>query len=169
MNASGADWKNFLKELHKFGTFEDYWAIINTIEPASRLQKGCRYYIFKNEKEKQIQPLWEDEANLGGYEIFGDYPNQEEGKRGPAKSNVKSQEDWINLTISILGNIFKHVEYINGVEFNCRGPRNKVGIWTRKIEDETIFNEIKAELQSVLVNCSSIGHSIIELKEDNPK
>ena len=36
---------------------EDFWALYNHIELASRLQAGCDYSLFK----EGVKPMWEDE------------------------------------------------------------------------------------------------------------
>ena len=42
---------------------EDFWALYNHIELASRLAAGCDYSLFK----EGVKPMWEDErfAELG--------------------------------------------------------------------------------------------------------
>ena len=152
-NTPGKTWNNFLRKFYDFQSFEDYWAIINTIESASLLIKGCRYYIFKN----NVQPLWEDENNNEGIEIYSEYP----GNPKNHKKTQKCEEDWIRLTIAILGNTFKYIDCINGVEFNCRGAIYKVGIWANKSATGELLPQIKAELKKYLAGSEIKQQAIV--------
>ncbi|OHT03016.1 Eukaryotic initiation factor 4E family protein [Tritrichomonas foetus] len=158
------NWKTYLKILHDFNTFEDFWAIVDSIEPPSRLQKGCRYYIFK----KGIEPLWEDPKNNGGKEISIEYrlPSFTNNKDKRGKNNheqiekiqqqkeimKKCQDKWIDLCMAVFcnhPNYFKATDKINGIEYNCRAGIIKVGIWTKQI-DEKDFTSIKDDLHRVM-------------------
>ncbi|OHT01136.1 Eukaryotic initiation factor 4E family protein [Tritrichomonas foetus] len=165
LNSKTPNWNSYLKKLHDFGTFEDFWAIINSIEPAGQLQKGCRYYIFK----KDIRPLWEDEKNTGGREISIQYnlPPEPKGKHFHNNQptphyaeylkklepiQTMAQEKWIELSVAILcnkSNYFVHNEFINGIEFNVRAKAIKVGIWTKPVTEEQ-FEQIKNDLIKIL-------------------
>lgn len=162
-NSQNKEWKNFLRKFFDFQTFEDYWAIINTIDSASQLQKGCRYYIFKND----ITPLWEDEKNFKGIEIFSEYPaSNQKGHNKKMKfqsQQEKCEEDWIKLTSTILGNTFKYGDCVNGIEFNCRGAIYKVGIWANSSVTHEKLAEIKAELKKFLKG-SEIKHTDINVE-----
>lgn len=158
-----ANWQDYLKPLHQFHTFEDFWAIIASIEPAAKLQKGCRYYIFKND----IQPLWENEKNLGGKEISLEFklpafPKNDKGRRNkndaqnPYQAQRAVQEQcetkWINLCTKVLCNntqYFRNVDKINGTEYNFRSGVIKVGIWTSQITDEE-FQALEEDLHQAL-------------------
>ena len=41
---------------------EDFWALYNHIELASRLAAGCDYSLFK----EGVKPMWEDDRNKKG-------------------------------------------------------------------------------------------------------
>ena len=152
------DWKNYLNPLHDFNTFEDFWAIIASIEPAWKLQKGCRYYIFK----KGIEPLWEDERNLGGKEISIEYkhpqkagdPKQRRNDMQELSKIQKScEEKWIRLCASVFCHnteYFKNIDKINGIEFNIRAQIIKVGIWTEKLNEEAEFQQLKDDLHKIM-------------------
>ncbi|KAK8883439.1 hypothetical protein M9Y10_046089 [Tritrichomonas musculus] len=160
MNSTNNDWNSYLKKLHDFSTFEDFWAILNSIEPSSKLQKGCRYYVFK----KPIQPLWEDPGNTGGHEISIHYhfsqikPDQKSIRTFQNSNNIsneihnKAQEKWKKLIIAVLCNkdeYFHAKELINGIEFTCRANAIKVGIWTKPTTEEQ-FESLKNDLLNIL-------------------
>jgi len=166
-NRSGqknVEWQKFLHPLHSFKSAEDFWAIYNTVEPPKRLPKGCRYYVFryKNDKDdKSIFPLWEDEANKEGYQLEVEFneQNQNDKQSISDKALLEAQEFWLHLTLSILGNSWDHSEKINGTEFNNRGTRVRVSIWTSKIE-EPVRDIIIAHMKTLTgknVDCKKIG------------
>jgi translation initiation factor 4E len=148
------DWLRFLKVLTDFRSFEDFWAIVNTVEKPADLQRGCRYYIFK----KGIQPIWEDQANADGWRFMcefkwagqskgakGDSAKQDqEEKLGPERETREdSQKKWEELSALVIGNSFGAGNNdVNGIEFNCRNQCVDVGIWTRPIS-----MELKAQIQ----------------------
>ncbi|XP_044803717.1 eukaryotic translation initiation factor 4E type 1B isoform X2 [Bubalus bubalis] len=55
-------WQNNLHRVTKFNTVEDFWAIYNNIQLASKLSSGCDYALFKD----GIKPMWEDSRNKRG-------------------------------------------------------------------------------------------------------
>ena len=160
IDSTNKNWNSYLKKLHDFSTFEDFWAIVNSVEQPSNLKKGCRYYIFK----KNIQPLWEDQQNTGGRDISRQYQlpqfRQDSKNRQPKpESNqpsneilIKAQEKWKKLVIAVLCNrdeYFHEKDLINGVEFTCRANAIKVGIWTKPITEQQ-FESLKTDLLSIL-------------------
>ncbi|KAK8846299.1 hypothetical protein M9Y10_020306 [Tritrichomonas musculus] len=167
------DWKNYLNILHDFNTFEDFWAIIASIEPAWKLQKGCRYYIFK----KGIEPLWEDKANLGGKEISIEFKHpQKQGDQKQRRADNQElnkiqkacEEKWIRLCASVFCNnekYFKNIDKINGIEFNIRAQIIKVGIWTEKVTDEE-FHQLVHDLHEIM-EYKEGGDPIASAKEND--
>lgn len=151
------DWKNYLNVLYDFNTFEVFWSIIASIEPARKLQKGCRYYIFKKDQNhNRIEPLWEDEHNKDGKEISIEYKNDTK-RRGDnqelARVQKSCEEKWIHLCTSVFCNnpeYFKNIDKINGIEFNIRAQTIKVGIWTEKVTEEE-FQQLKSDLHKIMV------------------
>lgn len=152
INSQNKNWDSYLKKLHDFSTFEDFWAIVNSIEAPSELQKGCRYYIFK----KNIQPLWEDQQNTGGREISIQYhfPRRSTPEFFNLLKGVhaKSHQKWIKLVTAVLSNseeYFHEKESINGVEFTCRANAIKVGIWTKPIAEKQ-YESLRVDLLKLL-------------------
>ncbi|XP_013788727.1 eukaryotic translation initiation factor 4E-like [Limulus polyphemus] len=62
MNDKSKAWEENLLEITSFDTVEDFWALYNHIEVASKLRMGCDYALFKY----GIKPMWEDERNKKG-------------------------------------------------------------------------------------------------------
>ena len=122
VGAKSTNWDDFLKALHSFHSIEDFWAIFNSIDPPYKLPKGCRYYIFK----EGIKPVWEDPKNDGGFDISIEYD----------VSRIQDvQQKWITIVTGALGNTMPHCQYINGVEFNNKGQKVKIGYWLSKAPD----------------------------------
>ena len=141
-DTTSREWKRFLVTLHDFKNFEDFWGIINGIEPAHRLPEKCRYYVFK----KGVKPLWEDERNADGFEIYTNYQIKGE------EDAVKVEEQWLRLVLSVMAHAdtVKHYDRINGVEFGNRGSAIKVGLWAAKETTEEEANDIIEAAKNIL-------------------
>ena len=137
----GNRWDEYLKDLHDITKFEEFYAIIYSVLSASKLPKGCRYYIFK----QGIKPMFEDPANSDGEEISVEYklpiinpkdPKKRENEKKMHQILEECAESWINLCTVIFcnNNYIRHRDYINGIEFNHRSNIIKIGVWTKKIE-----------------------------------
>jgi len=55
-------WEDNQRPIITFNTVEDFWALYNHIELASKLNAGCDYSLFK----EGIKPMWEDDKNKRG-------------------------------------------------------------------------------------------------------
>jgi translation initiation factor 4E len=164
-----ANWADFLRELHDFQTFEDFYAILNTIDPASGLPKGCRYYVFR----RGVKPLWEDEGNLNGKEIFAQYPSDPKNSKQVSKAHAEEAErKWRDLTLSVIANprgdpLLRHQAKINGVEYNCRGSVVKVGIWTAPLSPSE-FQAIEEDVRAILGSQIRLKDNEIRLGQPAP-
>ncbi len=61
-NDRSRPWEENQRAVISVKTVEDFWAVVNHIEGASRLQVGCDYSLFK----EGIKPMWEDDLNSKG-------------------------------------------------------------------------------------------------------
>jgi translation initiation factor 4E len=165
-----ANWADFLKELYDFQTFEDFYAILNTIDPASGLPKGCRYYVFR----RGVKPLWEDEGNLNGKEIFAQYPSDPKNLKQVSKAHAEEAErKWRDLTLAVIANprgdpALRHQAKINGVEYNCRGSVVKVGIWTAPLSPSE-FQAIEEDVRAILGSQTRLKDNEIRLGQPAPQ
>ncbi|KAH0792946.1 eukaryotic translation initiation factor 4E [Histomonas meleagridis] len=132
-----ANWRDFLHSLCSIESVEDIWSTLNAIEPAHKLPKGCRYYVFK----KGVLPLWEDRSNINGYEI-----SIEHQISGSKKANVT--ERWIDVILACLGETLTQSKLVNGIEFSVRAQNYKIGIWTAPCEEEEV-QSISADLKKL--------------------
>lgn len=113
------DWTDNLKMVTTFTFVEDFWALFNHIQPASKLPAGCDYCLFK----EGIQPKWEDKSNkLGGRWLIS-----------LDKSDRHSQLDkcWTEILLLLIGEAFDDdSDEICGTVVNIRAKGDKLSIWT---------------------------------------
>jgi len=107
------------KAITTFDTVEDFWAVFNHIQPASKIQTGCDYSVFKD----GIKPMWEDAANKrGGRWIV----NLEKQKR-----NSELDQFWLETLLCLIGEAFEELgDDICGAVINLRPKGDKLGLWT---------------------------------------
>ncbi|EAY01742.1 Eukaryotic initiation factor 4E family protein [Trichomonas vaginalis G3] len=133
-----AAWKDFLHPIADFDTIDKFWAAFNSIEKASLLPKGCRYYVFR----KGILPLWEDHANISGHEVSIEHTIAKAKK-------PKVNDRWEDVLFSVIGESFPYSDKINGVEFTVRTETFKIGVWVSQTPYE-VTNAISAELAKLI-------------------
>lgn len=114
------NWLDNQKVITTFSTVEDFWALFNYIQPASRLSPGCDYSLFK----EGIQPMWEDEHNKHGGRWL---VNLDKRKRG-----VELDRFWLETVLCLIGESFDECsDEICGAVINIRPKGDKLGLWTR--------------------------------------
>jgi len=112
-------WEENQRKVIDFSTVEDFWALYNHIEEASKLNPGCDYSLFK----KGIKPMWEDKENRkGGRWVI----NLDKKQRGDSNLSSFWQEVMFLLIGEAFGNNSKHV---NGAVVNVRYKGDKIGVW----------------------------------------
>jgi translation initiation factor 4E len=112
------DWSTYLHPLHSFEAVEDFGRIINSVEHPSKLLKGCRYYVFR----KDIRPLWEDPAVLGGSIIFV------EAEKEPDRSQ-ELESKWIEIVLEVLGSTWLQANSVLGIEYSSQPSTWRIGVW----------------------------------------
>jgi len=133
------DWEDCLKQVSVFDTVEDFWALYNHIQPASGLNWGSDYYLFK----EGIKPMWEDEHNVKGGRWLCCV---EKAKRGQQLDHY-----WLELLMAIIGEQFEeHGEHICGAVVNVRQKGDKVSLWTRDALKDDVNLRIGQILKSKL-------------------
>jgi len=129
-----ANWDEFLHRLADFETIEEFWGILNSIEKASLLPKGCRYYVFK----RGIRPLWEDRNNAGGIELSIEHVIAKSKKE-------KINDRFEDVVLSLIGETIAHSEHINGIEFTIRTDKFRMNLWV-SATGKPFKDEISADL-----------------------
>ncbi len=99
-------------------TIEDFWAVINHVELASKLHSGCDYSLFK----EGVKPMWEDDLNRrGGRWLI----TVDKWQR-----NLDLDNFWLEVMLCLIGEAFgDHGYLVNGAVVSVRNRGNKIGIW----------------------------------------
>ncbi|XP_043320294.1 eukaryotic translation initiation factor 4E type 1B [Cervus canadensis] len=118
-------WQNNLHRVTKFNTVEDFWAIYNNIQLASKLSSGCDYALFKD----GIKPMWEDSRNKRGGRWLVSLTRQQ---RHPELDHL-----WLETLLCLIGESFgEHSREVCGAVINIRAKGDKIAVWTREAENQ---------------------------------
>jgi len=111
-------WEDNQRPIITFNTVEDFWALYNHIELASKLNAGCDYSLFK----EGVKPMWEDEKNKhGGRWLI----NLDKKQRMNSLDNF-----WLEVMLCLIGESFDdHSQYVNGAVVSVRPKGDKIGMW----------------------------------------
>merc|ERR1712029_828129 len=145
------DWETNQRPVIEFATVEDFWALHNHIEPASRLQVGCDYSLFK----KGIKPMWEDPMNKEGgrWLVNLDKPNTSRNvPMDPAFEKFHTHaldEFWTELLLLLIGEAFgpDTGELVNGAIVNIRGRGDKVSVWMSSSTEKEAILEVGRKIR----------------------
>jgi len=115
----GRDWQLSQKIVATFDTVEDFWAVFNHIQPASKIQTGCDYSVFKD----GIKPMWEDSANKKGGRWVINLDKQ--------RRSLELDQFWLETLLCLIGEAFEDLsDEICGAVINLRPKGDKLGLWT---------------------------------------
>lgn len=144
-NDKHRDWKENQKRVTTFDTVEDFWAVFNYIQPASKIPLGCDYSVFKD----GIEPMWEDEGNRkGGRWVI----NMDKRRRAHELDRL-----WLETLLCLIGEAFEDLgDEICGAVMNVRNKGDKLGLWTADASKADANMMIGRVLKSRL----DIGHGI---------
>ncbi|KAK4300107.1 hypothetical protein Pmani_027672 [Petrolisthes manimaculis] len=136
---SNRTWEDCQMEIASFETVEEFWALYNHIEPASRLKVGCDYSMFK----KGIKPMWEDESNRqGGRWLI----NLNKQQRATELDNF-----WLEVLLLMIGEAFEeHSDEVCGAVVNVRSKGDKIGVWTADVKKNDSIVKIGTVLKERL-------------------
>jgi len=111
-------WEDCQRSIITFNTVEDFWALYNHIELASKLNAGCDYSLFK----EGVKPMWEDDRNRrGGRWVI----NLNKSQRATMLDNF-----WLEVMLCLIGEACdEHSKYINGAVVSIRAKGDKIGMW----------------------------------------
>ncbi|MXQ83713.1 hypothetical protein E5288_WYG002369 [Bos mutus] len=118
-------WQNNLHRVTKFNTVEDFWAIYNNIQLASKLSSGCDYALFKD----GIKPMWEDSRNKRGGRWLVSLTKQQR--------HIELDHLWLETLLCLIGESFgEHSQEVCGAVINIRAKGDKIAVWTREAENQ---------------------------------
>jgi len=132
-------WEANQREIITFSTVEDFWALYNHIELASRLSAGCDYSLFK----EGIKPMWEDEKNRkGGRWLI----NLEKKHRSSSLDNF-----WLEVVLCLIGETFESDSVlVNGAVVNVRTKGDKLAMWLCETKPQDSIVKIGQKLKKRL-------------------
>ncbi len=117
-NDRSRSWEDNQRPVLSVQTVEDFWAVVNHIELASKLQTGCDYSFFKD----GVKPMWEDDRNR-------------RGGRWLVKLDKKQRSGhldnfWLEVLLCLIGEAFGgHGWQVNGAVVAVRNKSDRVGVW----------------------------------------
>jgi len=138
-NDKSKSWEANQREIITFNTVEDFWALYNHIELASRLAAGCDYSLFK----EGIRPMWEDERNKrGGRWLI----NLDKKQRGSCLDNF-----WLEVVLCLIGESFESESVmVNGAVVNVRPRGDKLSMWLCEAKPQDSVVRIGQKLKNRL-------------------
>jgi translation initiation factor 4E len=138
-NDKTKQWEENQREIITFTTVEDFWALYNHIELASRLAAGCDYSLFK----EGIKPMWEDERNKkGGRWLI----NLDKKQRASCLDNF-----WLEVMLCLIGESFDGESVlVNGAVVNVRNRGDKISMWLCEAKPQEAIVKIGQTLKKRL-------------------
>jgi len=133
------EWMENLLQVSSFGTAEDFWALYNYIQPASRLASGCDYSLFK----EGVRPMWEDPTNRNGGRWLINLDKR--------MHYLSLDTYWLDMLLCIIGEaFFDETDEICGVVVNIRNKADKLALWTRDAMNSEANVKIGRTLKSIM-------------------
>ncbi|XP_022107110.1 eukaryotic translation initiation factor 4E-like isoform X2 [Acanthaster planci] len=137
-NDKSKSWADNLRIITSFDTVEDFWALFNHIQCASKLQSGCDYSLFKD----GIKPMWEDGKNKAGGRWLVNLGR-------PKPQDV--DRFWLESLLFLIGeSCDDESELVNGGVINVRSKGNKIAVWTGNYKKEEGIMKIGRGFKEVL-------------------
>jgi len=133
-----ASWGDHLKKVTTFYTVEDFWRVFNHLKPASTLQQGSNYHIFK----EHIEPKWEDSANAKGGKWTVNVP-------GKNRASALDQM-WLFTVLACIGETILAPDDVCGMVVSVRKAGDRVQIWTKDASNEQACRDIGRSLKETL-------------------
>uniref|UniRef100_A0A1I8IBJ4 EIF-4F 25 kDa subunit n=1 Tax=Macrostomum lignano TaxID=282301 RepID=A0A1I8IBJ4_9PLAT len=118
---------------------EDFWALFNHIQPASKLPVGCDYSLFKH----GINPMWEDPGNVNGGRWLITLDKN--------KRNHSMDSFWIETLLLLIGEGFdEDSDEVCGAIVQIRAKQDKLSVWTRTADKRDSCVNIGQRLKEAL-------------------
>jgi len=130
-NKKERTWDQNYNSIVSVSTVEDFWAVVNYLKLASKLDPGCDYSLFK----AGVMPDWEDPANCDGgrWHISSTLPARESGQL---------DSWWTELLLILIGEqAGDHSRLVNGAVVNLKSRADKLAVW---LNDSKDFNGVMA-------------------------
>ena len=136
-NDKSKSWEQNQEKIATVDTIEDFWQVHNYIEPASKLNQGCDYMVFK----KGIQPDWEDFQNMAGGRWIANID-----KNSDAVDNY-----WLEIIFILIGeHAGEYADMVNGAVINIRAKTHKLAMWLKDSNNMSAVMQIGRLMKSRL-------------------
>ncbi|XP_033110124.1 eukaryotic translation initiation factor 4E-like [Anneissia japonica] len=127
-NDKTKSWADNLRIVTTFDTVEDFWAVYNHIQLASKLVTGCDYSLFKD----GVKPMWEDDKNKAGGRWLVNFDKRQR--------HVDVDRSWLETLLCLVGEAFEEYgDHVNGCVINIRTKGDKIAIWTGTQHEESVM------------------------------
>jgi translation initiation factor 4E len=123
-NKKVENWMDTVKNIITVNSIEDFWGVFNNIPKASELNYPFDYYFFR----KDIQPMWEDPANIHGGKMTLMFK-----KTCDAEFIDKV---WLYTVLGCIGEQFE--DNICGIALNIRKHQDRINVWINTDKEENI-------------------------------
>jgi len=140
INDKALKWEENLVQIASCNTVEDFWALFNHVESASRLKAGCDYSLFK----EGIRPMWEDVRNVNG------------GRWSISLNKAQRMSDldglWLEMLMLMIGESAEESinDDITGAVVNIRNRGDRLALWTSNSKKSDLVNKIGKILRASL-------------------
>jgi len=147
-NDKSRSWEENQRPIITVTTVEDFWALYNHIEVASKLPIGSDYSLFK----EGIFPDWED-------------PRNQDGGRWIISLDKRNKQildtHWLETIFFLIGeHADQHAYQVNGAVINIRMKADKLAIWLADASLSESVLKIGKMLKERLGISSSIGFNV---------
>ena len=131
-NDPSVKWDAQMKPIVSVGTVEDFWQVYNYLEPASNLQEGQDYSLFK----KGIFPDWSDFQNMQGGRLIVNMDKKDQINEHPRKRKERLEYMWLEVLLILIGeHTEENAHQVNGVTFNVKKRADRISVWLRNAAD----------------------------------
>jgi len=147
-NDKSRSWEENQRPIITVTTVEDFWALYNHIEVASKLPIGSDYSLFK----EGIFPDWED-------------PRNQDGGRWIISLDKRNKQildtHWLETIFFLIGeHADQHAYQVNGAVINIRMKADKLAVWLADASQSESVLKIGKMLKERLGISSSIGFNV---------
>ena len=137
LSKEGETWEENLKQIHTFGTVEDFWCLFNNVVAPTKLTMNSNFHIFK----KGVLPMWEDETNKKGGKWVLSIPKQR-------RKSVDLW--WMYIVLIMIGENFDDAGDVCGAVVSLRKSQDRIALWTKTAVNEPLQMSIGAKIRAGL-------------------
>ena len=134
-----------MRKIATIETIEEFWGVINSIVPCSKLPNSCNYHLFREGLENcwfchseficcflGVAPKWEDAQNAAGGKWVGVLATQRK----------KLDKMWIASCVAAISEQLESEKYpdqVCGVVVSLRKNQDKLSLWTGGSNEKAVL------------------------------